>query len=97
MHCWLKKERSFDLDYIGIDKKIIEKRNLALLGEAFPNLKKEIKILKECDVVGHNGFECVSIPDLKIRLILVTEDVQKAINDICISNIDAWFLDGFDP
>ena len=37
------------------------------------------------------------MPDLKIRLILVTEDVQKAINDICISNIDAWFLDGFDP
>ena len=68
-----------------------------LLEEAFPNLKKEIKILKECDVVGHNGFECISIPDLKIRLILVTEDVQKAINDICISNIDAWFLDGFDP
>ena len=97
MHCWLKKERSFDLDYIGIDKKIIEKRNLTLLEKAFPNLKKEIKILKECDVVGHNGFECISIPDLKIRLILITEDIQKAVNDICISNIDAWFLDGFDP
>ncbi len=97
MHCWLKKQRSFNLDYIGIDKKILEKRNLVLLEEAFPNLKKEIKIFKECDVVGHNGFECISIPDLKIRLILVTEDVQKAINDICISNIDAWFLDGFDP
>jgi len=93
----LKKERSFNLDYIGIDKKILEKRNLMLLGKTFPNLKKEIKILKECDVVGHNGFECISMPDLKIRLILVTEDVQKAINDICISNIDAWFLDGFDP
>ena len=97
MHCWLKKERSFNLDYIGIDKKILEKRNLVLLEEAFPNLKKEINIFKECDVVGHNGFECISIPDLKIRLILVTEDVQNAINDICISNIDAWFLDGFDP
>ncbi len=97
MHCWLKKERSFNLDYIGIDKKILEKRNLVLLEEAFPNLKKEINIFKECDVVGHNGFECVSIPDLKIRLILVTEDIQKAVNDICISNIDAWFLDGFDP
>ena len=97
MHCWLKKERSFNLDYIGIDKKILEKKNLVLLEEAFPNLKKEINIFKECDVVGHNGFECISIPDLKIRLILVTEDVQKAINDICISNIDAWFLDGFDP
>ena len=80
MHCWLKKERSFNLDYIGIDKKILEKRNLVLLEEAFPNLKKEINIFKECDVVGHNGFECISIPDLKIRLILVTEDVQKAIN-----------------
>ena len=97
IHCWLKQERSFNLDYIGIDKKILEKRNLVLLEEAFPNLKKEIKILKECHVVGHNGFECILIPDLKIRLILVTEDVQKAINDICISNIDAWFLDGFDP
>ncbi len=97
MHCWLKKERTFNLDYIGIDKKILEKKNLVLLEEAFPNLKKEINIFKECDVVGHNGFECISIPDLKIRLILVTEDVQKAINDICISNIDAWFLDGFDP
>ena len=97
MHCWMKKERSFNLDYIGIDKKILEKRNLILLEEAFPNLKKEIEILKECDVVGHNGFECILMPDLKIRLILVTEDVQKAINDICISNIDAWFLDGFDP
>ena len=97
MHCWLEKERFFNLDYIGIDKKVLEKRNLVLLEEAFPNLKKEIKILKECDVVGHNGFECISIPDLKIRLILVTEDIQKAVNDICISNIDAWFLDGFDP
>ena len=97
MNSWLKKERSFNLDYIGIDKKILERKNLILLEEAFPNLKKEIKILKECDLVGHNGFECISIPNLKIRLILVTEDVQKAINDICISNIDAWFLDGFDP
>ena len=97
MHCWLKKERSFNLDYIGIDKKILEKRNLILLEKAFPNLKKEIKVLKECDIVGHNGFECISIPDLKIRLILITEDIQKAINDICVSNIDAWFLDGFDP
>ena len=97
MHCWMKKERSFNLDYIGIDKKILEKRNLILLEEAFPNLKREIEILKECDVVGHNGFECILMPDLKIRLILVIEDVQKAINDICISNIDAWFLDGFDP
>ena len=97
IHFWLKKERSFNLDYIGIDKKILEKRNLVLLEDAFPNLKNEIKILKECDVVGHNGFECISMSDLKIRLILVTEDVQKAINDICISNIDAWFLDGFDP
>ena len=97
MNSWLKKERSFNLDYIGIDKKILERKNLILLEEAFPNLKKEIKILKECDLVGHNGFECISIPNHKIRLILVTEDVQKAINDICISNIDAWFLDGFDP
>ena len=97
MHCWLKKERSFNLDYIGIDKKILEKSNLILLEEAFPNLKNEIKVLKECDIVGHNGFECISIPDLKIRLILITEDIQKAINDICVSNIDAWFLDGFDP
>ena len=97
MHCWLKKERSFNLDYIGIDKKILEKSNLMLLEEAFPNLKNEIKVLKECDIVGHNGFECISIPDLKIRLILITEDIQKAINDICVSNIDAWFLDGFDP
>ena len=97
MHCWLKKERSFNLDYIGIDKKILEKSNLILLEKAFPNLKNEIKVLKECDIVGHNGFECISIPDLKIRLILITEDIQKAINDICVSNIDAWFLDGFDP
>jgi tRNA 5-methylaminomethyl-2-thiouridine biosynthesis bifunctional protein len=97
MHCWLKKERSFNLDYIGIDKKILEKSNLTLLEEAFPNLKNEIKVLKECDIVGHNGFECISIPDLKIRLVLITEDIQKAINDICVSNIDAWFLDGFDP
>ena len=97
MHCWLKKERSFNLDYIGIDKKILEKSNLIMLEEAFPNLKNEIKVLKECDIVGHNGFECISIPDLKIRLILITEDIQKAINDICSSNIDAWFLDGFDP
>jgi len=97
MHCWLKKERSFNLDYIGIDKKILEKSNLIMLEEAFPNLKNEIKVLKECDIVGHNGFECISIPDLKIRLILITEDIQKAINDICVSNIDAWFLDGFDP
>ena len=97
MHCWLKKERSFNLDYIGIDKKILEKSNLIMLEEAFPNLKNEIKVLKECDIVGHNGFECISIPDLKIRLILITEDIQKAINDICVSNIDSWFLDGFDP
>jgi len=97
MRCWLKKERSFNLDYIGIDKKILEKSNLIMLEEAFPNLKNEIKVLKECDIVGHNGFECISIPDLKIRLILITEDIQKAINDICVSNIDAWFLDGFDP
>ena len=97
MHCWLKKERSFNLDYIGIDKKILEKSNLIMLEEAFPNLKNEIKVLKECDIVGHNSFECISIPDLKIRLILITEDIQKAINDICVSNIDAWFLDGFDP
>ena len=97
MNCWLKKERCFNLDYIGIDKRVLERKNLILLEEAFPNLKKEIKILKECDLVGHNGFECISIPNLKIRLILVTEDVQKAINDICISNVDAWFLDGFDP
>jgi tRNA 5-methylaminomethyl-2-thiouridine biosynthesis bifunctional protein len=97
MHCWLKKERSFNLDYIGIDKKILEKSNLTLLEEAFPNLKNEIKVLKECNIVGHNGFECISIPDLKIRLVLITEDIQKAINDICVSNIDAWFLDGFDP
>ena len=97
MHCWLKKERSLNLDYIGIDKKILEKSNLIMLEEAFPNLKNEIKVLKECDIVGHNGFECISIPDLKIRLILITEDIQKAINDICVSNIDAWFLDGFDP
>ena len=97
MHCWLKKERSFNLDYIGIDKKILEKSNLIMLEEAFPNLKNEIKVLKECDIVGHNGFECISIPDLKIRLILITEDIQKAISDICVSNIDAWFLDGFDP
>ena len=97
MHCWLKKERPFNLDYIGIDKKILEKSNLIMLEEAFPNLKNEIKVLKECDIVGHNGFECISIPDLKIRLILITEDIQKAINDICSSNIDAWFLDGFDP
>ena len=97
MHCWLKKERSFNLDYIGIDKKILEKSNLIMLEEAFPNLKNEIKVLKEYDIVGHNGFECISIPDLKIRLILITEDIQKAINDICVSNIDAWFLDGFDP
>ena len=97
MHCWLKKERSFNLDYIGIDKKILEKSNLIMLEEEFPNLKNEIKVLKECDIVGHNGFECISIPDLKIRLILITEDIQKAINDICVSNIDAWFLDGFDP
>ena len=97
MHCWLKKERPFNLDYIGIDKKILEKSNLIMLEEAFPNLKNEIKVLKECDIVGHNGFECISIPDLKIRLILITEDIQKAINDICVSNIDAWFLDGFDP
>ena len=97
LHCWLKKERSFSLDYLGVDKKILKESNLTLLEEAFPNLNKEIKILKECDLVGHNGFECISIPHLKIRLILITEDVQKAVNDICISNIDAWFLDGFDP
>ncbi len=97
LHCWLKKERAFNLDYIGIDKKVLQKRNLRLLEERFPKLHKEIKILKECDVVGHNGFECISIPNLKIRLILITEDIQKAVNDICISNIDAWFLDGFDP
>lgn len=97
LHYWLKKERFFNLDYIGIDKKIFEKENLELIEKAFPNLNKEIMILRDCGFTGHNGFECISLPNLKIRLILITEEVEKALNEICISNIDAWFLDGFDP
>ncbi len=97
LKCWLEKDRSFFLDYIGIDKKVLVKENLDLLEKTFPNLSEEIKILRDCDVIGHNGFECISLCNLKVRLILVTDEVEKALSGICESNIDAWYLDGFDP
>jgi len=95
-----KKSGSRNLEYLAIDEALPSKAQILKILDNFPELEEISNIfLKEYDL-SHNDTHRIYFPSLKIRLTLIQNDVESGLKNLLglkNNQIDAWYLDGFDP
>ena len=91
---------SSNLEYLSIDEALPTKKQLLKIINIFPELEEVCKIFLESYNQNHNDIQRFYFPSLKIKLTLIQNDVESGLKNLLgFSNnqIDAWYLDGFDP
>src|SRR6056300_120361 len=89
-----------NLEYIAIDEALPTKVQLLKIINAFPELEEICNIFLESYDLAHNDIQRIYFPSLKIRLTLIQNDIESGLKNLLgfkNNQIDAWYLDGFDP
>mgnify|MGYP001396678984 CR=1 FL=1 len=100
---WYENNKNFNshnLEYLAIDEALPTKAQILKIIENFPELDEICHIFLESYDLSHNDMQRIYFPSLKIRLTLVQNDVESGLKNLLGLNnnqIDAWYLDGFDP
>tara|TARA_Y100001936_G_scaffold92285_2_gene90820 strand:+ start:1990 stop:3816 length:1827 start_codon:yes stop_codon:yes gene_type:complete len=100
---WFENKKNFNshnLEYLAIDESLPTKEQILRIIENFPQLEEICQLFLENYHLSHNDIQRIYFPTLKIRLTLIQNDVKSGLkNLIGLQNnqIDAWYLDGFDP
>ena len=95
-----KKSDTLNLEYIAIDEALPSKEQLSKVINAFPELKEICNIFLDRYELAHNDIQRIYFPSLKIRLTLIHNDIESGLKNLLgfkNNQIDAWYLDGFDP
>ena len=100
---WFENNKNFNshnLEYLAIDEALPTKAQILKIIENFPELDEICRIFLENYDLAHNDMQRIYFPSLKIRLTLIQNDVESGLKNLLGLNnnqIDAWYLDGFDP
>ena len=100
---WFENNNNFNshnLEYVAIDEALPTKAQILKVIENFPELDEICNIFLESYDLSHNDMQRIYFPSLKIRLTLVQNDVESGLKNLLglkNNQIDAWYLDGFDP
>ena len=89
-----------NLEYLSIDEALPTKEQLLRVIQNFPGLKDIYDCFIEKYEHDHNDMQRIYFPKLKIRLTLIQNDAESALKNLLgfkNNQIDAWYLDGFDP
>ena len=89
-----------NLEYLAIDEALPTKEQLYRVIDNFPELEEICNIFLESYDTSHNDLQRIYFPSLKIRLTLIQNDAQSGLRNLLgfkNNQIDAWYLDGFDP
>ncbi len=100
---WVENNQNTEinnLEYLSIDNALPSKEQVLKVIENFPDLQDICNcFLKKYDPV-HNDIQRIYFSKLKIRLTLIHNDVESGLKNLLgfkNNQIDAWYLDGFDP
>ena len=100
---WLENNKNSDslnLEYLAIDEALPTKAQILKIINNFPELKEVSNIFLNSYDPSHNDSQRIYFPSLKIRLTLIQNDVESGLKNLlglANNQIDAWYLDGFDP
>lgn len=95
-----QKSKMKILDYVSIEEALPTKNQILRVIENFPELKEVGNCFIKHYSPLHNDMQRIDLPELNIRLTLIQNDAESALQNLLgFSNnlIDAWYLDGFDP
>ena len=95
-----KNSRIHNLEYLTIDQAFPSKEQILKTIENFSELQDVCNIFLQSYDLAHNDTQRIYFPSLKVKLTLIQNDVGSGLkNLIGLKNneIDAWYLDGFDP
>jgi tRNA 5-methylaminomethyl-2-thiouridine biosynthesis bifunctional protein len=100
---WIENNQAtkiYNLEYLSIDEALPTKEQLLRVIQNFPDLKDICDYFIEKYNHNHNDIQRIYFPKLKIRLTLIQNDVESGLKNLLgfkNNQIDAWYLDGFDP
>ena len=100
---WFENNKNFNphnLEYLAIDEALPTKAQILKIIKNFPELDEICRIFLESFDHSHNDMQRIYFPSLKIRLTLVQNDIESGLKNLLglkNNQIDAWYLDGFDP
>ena len=89
-----------NLEYVAIDKAMPTKEQVLKVVENFPDLKNVCENFLKNYIHRHNDIQRIYFPSLKIKLTLIQNDVESGLKNLLgfeNNQINAWYLDGFDP
>ena len=88
------------LEYLAIDEVLPTKEQMLKIVDNFPELQEICNIFLQSYNPYHNDSHRIFFPSLKIRLTLIQNDVELGLKNLLgfkNNQINAWYLDGFDP
>ena len=100
---WFENNKNFNfhnLEYLAIDEALPTKAQILKIIKIFPELDEICHIFLKSYNFSHNDMQRIYFPSLKIRLTLIQNDVESGLKNLLgleNNQIDAWYLDGFDP
>mgnify|MGYP003311430091 FL=1 len=100
---WLKNNpnsKSCNLEYVSIDEAMPTKAQVLKVIQNFPDLKNVCECFLKNYQYSHNDIQRIHFPSLKIKLTLIHNDAESGLKNLLgfqNNQINAWYLDGFDP
>ena len=99
---WLENNNlgSLNLEYLAIDEALPTKEQIVKIIDSFPELEEISNIFLQDYDLDHNDAQRIYFPSLKIKLTLIQNDIESGLKNLLglkNNQIDAWYLDGFDP
>ena len=100
---WLENNKNLNshiLEYLAIDEALPTKAQILKIVDNFPELQEICNIFLQSYDTYHNDSHRIFFPSLKIRLTLIQNDVALGLQNLLgfkNNQINAWYLDGFDP
>ena len=99
---WLENNNlgSLNLEYLAIDEALPTKEQILKIIDSFPELEEISNIFLQDYDLNHNDAQRIYFPSLKIKLTLIQNDIESGLKNLLglkNNQIDAWYLDGFDP
>ena len=76
------------------------KEQILKIIDSFPELEEISNIFLQDYDLNHNDAQRIYFPSLKIKLTLIQNDIESGLKNLLglkNNQIDAWYLDGFDP
>ena len=100
---WFENNKNLNshiLEYLAIDEALPTKAQILKIVDNFPELQEICNIFLQSYDPYHNDSHRIFFPSLKIRLTLIQNDVELGLQNLLgfkNNQINAWYLDGFDP